>query len=241
MITQTTEGFEGSITLVVVTSDNGTAVVHNGQQRGKASPYDIGVHQPLAMMWPSRIKPGRTVTDFVSFADFAPTFLEIAGLSVPASMTGRSLLPILVSEKSGRIEPQRNFIVMGLEWHGEFDPVSRSSRSIRDDRYAYSLLYNNVDGQGKPLDREAWMKPAKIEFYDLQNDPWQLNNLADDPKYADEKKRLADKLFNVGKQSGDPRVTGQMDLVDLFQQTRQYVQKRKHMGYTKSGNLPFDE
>ena len=142
-------------TLVVVTSDNGTAIVHDGQQRGKASPYDFGVHEPLAMMWPNRIKPGRTVTDFVSFADFAPTFLEIAGLEAPASMTGHSLLPILESEKSGRIEPQRDFIVTGLEWHGEFDPESRSCRSIRDDRYAYVVRYDNVDEQGKPLDNEA--------------------------------------------------------------------------------------
>ncbi len=56
-------------------------------------------------------------------------------------MTGRSLLPILESEKSGRIEPQRDFIVTGLEWHGEFDPESRSCRSIRDDRYAYVVRY----------------------------------------------------------------------------------------------------
>ena len=159
-------------TLVVVTSDNGTAIVHEDQQRGKASPYDFGVHEPLAMMWPARIKHGRTVTDFVSFADFAPTFHEIAGLQTPASMTGRSLLSILKSDKSGRIEPQRDFIITGLEWHGEFDPESRSCRSIRDDRYAYVVRYANVNKQGKPLDNEALMEPSKIEFFDLEEDPW---------------------------------------------------------------------
>jgi uncharacterized sulfatase len=225
-------------TLVVVTSDNGTAIPFDGVHRGKASPYDFGVHEPLAMMWPNRIKPGRTVTDFVSFADFAPTFLEAAGLEVPVSMTGRSLLPIIESEKSGRIEAQRDFIVTGLEWHGEFDPESRSCRSIRDDRYAYVVRYNNVDHRGKPLDNEALMKPSKIEFYDLKKDPWQMNDLVNDPKVADEKKRLADKLRKVGMESGDPRMTGEMD---LFRKTRQYVQKRKRMGYKKSGSLPFDE
>ncbi len=225
-------------TLVVVTSDNGTAIVHDGQHRGKASPYDFGVHEPLAMMWPSRLKSGRKVTDFVSFADFAPTFLEIAGVDVPAEMTGRSLLPILESEKSGRIEPERDFIVTGLEWHGEFDPVSRSCRSIRDDRYAYVVRYANVDSQNRPLDNEALTKPSKIEFYDLKNDPWQLNDLADDPEFANPKERLAAKLRTVGLESGDPRVTGE---VDIFSKTRQYVQKRKKMGYKKSANLPFDE
>jgi len=225
-------------TLVVVTSDNGTAIVHDGQQRGKASPYDFGVHEPLAMMWPNRIKPRRTVTDFVRFADFAPTFLEIAGLEAPASMTGRSLLPILESEKSGRIESQRDFIVTGLEWHGEFDPESRSCRSIRDDGYAYVVRYNNVDDRGKSLENEALIKPAKVEFYHLEEDPWQMNDLANAPKVADEKKRLAEKLRKVGIESGDPRVTGEMD---LFRKTRQYVQKRKQMGYKKSGSLPFND
>jgi uncharacterized sulfatase len=225
-------------TLVVVSSDNGTAILSKGQHRGKASPYDFGVHVPLAMMWPAGMKPGRKVTDFVSFADLAPTFLEMAGLEVPDSMTGRSLLPILKSEKSGRIETQRDFIMTGLEWHGEFDPASRSSRSIRDDRFSYVVRYANVDAQGKPLDNEALMKPLKVEFYDLKADPWELNNLADDPKFAAEKKRLADKMRKLGKESGDPRVTGEMD---LFRKTRQYVQKRKRMGYKKSASLPFDE
>jgi N-sulfoglucosamine sulfohydrolase len=225
-------------TIVVVSSDNGTAVVHDGLQRGKASPYDVGVHEPLAIMWPARIKPGRTVTDFVSFADFAPTFLEAAGIKVPASMTGRSLLPILASEKSGRIEAHRDFIVTGLEWHGEFDPASRSCRSIRDDRYAYVVRYDNVDAQGNLLDNKALMKPSQVEFYDLERDPWQMRDLAADPKVAAEKGRLAAKLRQVGLESGDPRVTGEMD---LFRRTRQYVQKRKRMGYKKSGGLPFDE
>ena len=82
------------------------------------------------------------------------------------------------------------------------------------------------------------MKPSRVEFYDLKEDPWELNNLADDPKFAAEKKRLADKMKKFSMESGDPRVTGEMD---LFRKTRQYVQKRKRMGYKKSASLPFDE
>ena len=58
--------------------------------------------------------------------------------------------------------------------HGEFDPESRSCRSIRDDRYAYVVRYNHGDHRGKPLDYEASMKPSKIELYDLKKDPWQI-------------------------------------------------------------------
>ncbi len=224
-------------TIVVVTSDNGTAVLEEGKHHGKASPYDYGVHEPLAIMWPSRVPAGRRVTDFVSFADFAPTFLEAAGIEPPAGMTGRSILPLLESDESGRIDPQRNFIVTGLEWHGEFDPVSRSSRSIRDDRYAYLIRYDNVDETGEPLTNELAIKPSSEEFYDLENDPWQQTNLIDDPAQTKQIKRLAAKLREVGLESQDPRVTGELD---LFRKTRQYVQMRKRMGYTKAKNIPFE-
>ena len=226
-------------TLVVVTSDNGTAISDGSQEgRGKASPYDLGCHVPLVMMWPARVPKGRTVTDFVSFADFAPTFLDAASLAVPDGMTGRSVLPILASGKSGRVEPERNVIITGLEWHGEFDPASRSCRSIRDDRYAYLVRYANVDGQGQPLETAALVKPVKEEFYDLEKDPWQLRDLAGDPAVAAEQKRLADQLREECARRGDPRFTAEMA---LFVKTRAYVQKRKKIGYSKTGAIPFDE
>lgn len=226
-------------TLVVVTADNGTLIRDgDGGLRGKASPYDLGCHVPLAMMWPARVPAGRTVTDFVSFADFAPTFLGAAGITVPAGMTGRSLLPILMSGKSGRVEPDRDWIVTGLEWHGERDPASRSCRSIRNDRFASIVRYANVDGQGRPLDSAALVRPVKEEFYDLEKDPWQVHDLAGDPAVAAEQKRLANQLREQGTRRGDPRFTADMA---TFVKTRAYVQKRKHMGYDKSVDLPLDE
>jgi len=225
-------------TLVVATSDNGTAIAVADEQRGKASPYDLGSHVPLAVMWPARVKPGRTVTDFVTFADFAPTFLVAVGLEPPAGMTGRSMLPILASEAAGRVEPARDFVVTGLEWHGELDPQSRSFRGIRDDRYAYVVRYANVDHQGRPLSDEAAVKPVRVELYDLEKDPWQLDDRISDPALAAERVRLADRLRQVCTDRGDPRFTGDME---LFRQTRAYVQKRKRLGYTESAGLPFAE
>jgi uncharacterized sulfatase len=226
-------------TLVVVTADNGTFVVDgNGKQRGKASPYDLGCHVPLAMMWPARVPAGRTVTDFTSFADFAPTFLAAAGITVPAGMSGRSLLPILTSGKSGRVEPERDHVITGLEWHGEVDPASRSCRSIRDERYAYIVRYANVDGQGRPLDAAALVTPVTEEFYDLEKDRWQVSNLAGAPAVAAEQRRLAKRLQAEGTQRGDPRFTGDMA---TFVKSRAYVQRRKQIGYDKAVDLPFDD
>ncbi|MCG6190496.1 sulfatase family protein [Maribellus maritimus] len=225
-------------TLVVVTSDNGTPILRGEKQVGKASGYDLGVHEPLAIMWPSRVKAGRKVSDFVCFTDFAPTFLEVAEIKPPADMSGSSLLRILESKKSGRIEADRNSVVTGLEWHGEFDPDSRSSRSIRDDRFAYIVSYNNVDENGLPLTNIESIKPAKVEFYDLINDPWQLNDLSKDPAFADDMQRLANEFRQYGMLTKDPRVTGEMD---IFTDTRQYVQKRKRIGYGKTLMLPFSK
>ena len=84
-------------TIVVVTSDNGWPF-----PRAKANLYEFGTHVPLAVRWPGRIKPGTVIDDFVSHTDFAPTFLEAAGLKVPPEMTGRSLLPLLDGVERGR-------------------------------------------------------------------------------------------------------------------------------------------
>jgi arylsulfatase A-like enzyme len=99
-------------TVVFMTSDNGMPF-----PRCKSNVYDTGTRMPLAVRWPGKVKPGRTVDDFVSFTDFAPTFLEIAGLNSPAEMTGQSLISVLLSEKSGRIDPAQDFVLFGKERH----------------------------------------------------------------------------------------------------------------------------
>jgi len=97
-------------TLIVVTSDNGMPF-----PRAKANLYDAGVRMPLAMRWGRRVEGGRVVDDFVGLADLAPTFLEAAGVAVPAEMTGRSLMGILLSDRSGRVDPSRDKVFTANE------------------------------------------------------------------------------------------------------------------------------
>jgi len=239
-------------TLVIVTGDNGTAVL-----RGKTNLYDWGVRVPLAMMWPNRIKPGRRVDDFINFADFAPTILEAAGLFVPREMSGRSALDVLVADRSGRIDPARNWTAAGLEWHGEAAPVNLAGRMIRDEQFLYIVNY----GAGPRLRFAATSRrdseyaqaaetgdefslianhpehPAVKRFYalgaaprpheelyDCEADPWQIKNLADLPEWADMKARLKAQLEAYQRQTGDPRITGEMT---IFNQTREFVLRRK--------------
>lgn len=104
-------------TIVVVTADNGMPF-----PRVKGQVYEYSNHLPLAIMWPEGIRhPGRVVDDFVSFIDFAPTFLEVAGVDLQKAgiqeMSGRSLTEIFYSEKEGQVIPERDYVLVGKERH----------------------------------------------------------------------------------------------------------------------------
>ncbi len=100
-------------TLLVVSGDHGIP----GFPRGKCNLYDLGVRVALAVRWGKNIPAGRVIDDFVTLPDLAPTFLEAAGLAPPGVMTGRSLLGVLTSEKSGQVDPSRTFAIVGRERH----------------------------------------------------------------------------------------------------------------------------
>ena len=110
-------------TIVVVTSDHGMPF-----RRAKASLYHYGSRVPLAVSWPHAIPAGRTVDDFISLSDMAPTFLGAAGLEPHRDMTARSLLPILQLSESGRVDSSRDTAFFAMERH---DGCRRGGRGIR--------------------------------------------------------------------------------------------------------------
>ena len=147
-------------TMVVVTSDNGMPF-----PRAKSHLYDMGVRVPLAVRWPERVPGGRTVTDFVSLTDLAPTFLESAGLPVPAVMTGRSLLPTLVSDASGRVDSARAEMFFGKERHVPSqeapDGGGYPMRAVRTDDYLYIRNFRpDRWPAGTPHYERAFIYPA---------------------------------------------------------------------------------
>lgn len=126
-------------TLVVFTGDNGMPF-----PRCKSKLYEWGIHMPLAIRWGDVTKGGRVVDDFVSFTDFAPTFLEAARVDIPESVTGRSLMKILRSDKSGQIEAERDHIIAGVERHfpgGREGGWGYPMRCIRTEQYLYIHNY----------------------------------------------------------------------------------------------------
>jgi N-sulfoglucosamine sulfohydrolase len=102
-------------TMIIVTSDHGMPF-----PRCKGYAYEDSNHIPLAIRYPrGMLKKGRTIEDFVSFIDIAPTILDYAGIDVTDSgmlpITGESWRPILESEKSGRVVSKRDHTLIGKE------------------------------------------------------------------------------------------------------------------------------
>ncbi len=124
-------------TIVFMTGDHGMPF-----PRGKSNLYDTGARVALAARWPDGgVSAGREATDFVSLTDLAPTFLQLAGVKVPESMTGQSLVTILRSDASGRIESRRDHVLFGKERHVPSqeapDMGGYPSRAIRTDAFLY--------------------------------------------------------------------------------------------------------
>ncbi|MBW6533722.1 MAG: sulfatase [Mariniphaga sp.] len=233
-------------TLVIVTADNGMPF-----PRIKGQVYEYSNHLPLAVMWPDGIKnPGRVIRDFVNFIDFAPTFLEMAGLtSEKAGMqpvSGRSLAEYFNTEKEGNVFPERDHIIVGKERHdvGRPDDQGYPVRGIFKGDYLYlrnfkperwpkgnpETGYLNCDGsptktyildtrRNKGL-MEFWQlnfgKRAAEEMYNVVEDPFCMNNLADDEAYAELKTELEAEMIEQLTTQSDPRILGSGDIFDNY-------------------------
>lgn len=210
-------------TLIVVTSDNGMEF-----SRGKPTLYAYGVRVPLAMYWHGVMKP-RTVEEFVSLTDIAPTFLAAAGIDVPAAMTGRSLLPLLAAGDAP-VDWHSDAAFVGYERHAGFireGNLAYPSRAIYTADFTYIRNYFParwpVGDPPRYVESIPWLlqdpdngsflepyfsrvtakRPAE-ELYDLRRDPFQLTNVAADPHYADALANLRSRLTGYLVKTGDP-------------------------------------
>lgn len=101
-------------TVVIVTSDNGMPF-----PRAKANGYEYGIHVPLAVRYPQRFPGRRIVDDPVSFADIAPTILELTETSPEGMLpiSGKSILNILSSKRQGMVDENKKYVFAGRERH----------------------------------------------------------------------------------------------------------------------------
>lgn len=224
-------------TLVVVTSDHGMPFPYV-----KGQIHEDGFHLPLAMRWGRGIQPGRVVEDFINVRDFAPTFMELAGLKPHAQMTGKSLVNILRSPKSGWIEPDRDVMLVGKERHdiGRPNDWGYPVRAIRTKDFLYvrnfhperwpagnpETDFGNCDpGPTKEVIKTlgghfyelSFGKRLPDELYDLKRDPAGVNNLANDLLYQQTVEDLRHRMMTMLKEEGDPRALGNGAIFDTYQ------------------------
>jgi uncharacterized sulfatase len=233
-------------TIIVVTSDNGMPF-----PRGKATLYDYGVREPLAIRWGAGIPfPGRVVEDFVSHVDLAPTLLQAAGVMVPGDMNGRSLRNVFESELSGQVDPTRDMAVTGIERHvwSRQDGMPYPSRAIHTRDYTY---IRNYEPERWPMGDPQNVFPAVGPYGDVDDSPTKRIMLSDrDSTEAEERfqasfgKRPAEELYATDV---DPFQLNNLAADEAHARSRELLRKRME-GYQKwtkdpraFGQAPWDD
>lgn len=167
-------------TVVIFMSDHGDYCGDHGLYLKGVPAFKGAYHVPCIVRWPNGLAdPGRTVDEFVTLADFAPTFLELAGVEHDIRFSGRSIVPFLRGESP-------------VDWprvcFTQFNGVELyyTQRSVTTKEFKY--VFNGFDFD---------------ELYDLRGDPHEMTNVADDPAYADVKRDLVRQMWTFAAEQED--------------------------------------
>lgn len=208
--------------------DKNTIVIFLGEQGpqfpgGKWTLYDNGQQSSMIVRWPGKVKPNTVTEAITQYEDITPTLIDIAGGKAVKGLDGKSFLPVL----TGKRNTHRDY-AFGIHNNipeGPPYPI----RDVRDNKY--KLLLNltperkyHIRFMMNPAKKDSywvgWLQAAQqsadakkltdrivhrpaIEFYDLQKDPYELNNLAEDPAYRKLVKKYTARLKAWMQQQGD--------------------------------------
>jgi len=194
-------------TLVMFLSDNGMAFPF-----AKTNCYLNSTRTPWLARWPNTITAGRVDSEhFISGIDFMPTVLDAAGIEAPEDMNGHSFLPVLKGQKQGgrkqvftqfhQTSARRNFpmrCVQNKRFGYIFNPWSDGKRIFRNESQSgrsWQAMEEAAKNNPQLATRNHLFSYRVLEeFYDFENDPDALNNLIDDPDYAEDIEKLRDAM-----------------------------------------------
>jgi arylsulfatase A-like enzyme len=183
-------------TLVIYTSDQGFFLGEHGWY-DKRFMYEESFQMPFLIRFPKEISKGSICDNIVCNVDFAPTFLDFAGLTVPTYMQGRSIRPLL----SGNPPRDWSEIAYHRYWmHQDSFHNAYSHYGVRDQRYKLIYWYNSglgLAGTNQGGEDKEW------ELFDCQKDPLELMNVYSDSAYAEVVKELTIKLDRKMAEIGD--------------------------------------
>ena len=226
-------------TLVILVSEQGSSFPF-----GKWTCYDTGLQSACIARWPRRIQAGKISDALIEYSDILPTFVEAAGGISDPVLDGKSLLPVLLGEK----ETHKEYVFGEMTTRG----INNGSdyygiRSVRSKQFKYvwnftpEVPFKNACVESDIF--QSWIKAAEAgnaaaadkvkryqyrpgeELYDVQKDPYEWNNLAERPEYAEIKKKMRTVLLNWMETMGDK---GQQTELEAYQhQVGKRAAKRK--------------
>lgn len=171
-------------TVIVYTSDQGFYMGEHGWF-DKRFMYEESLNTPLVMMLPEGLNARGNINEMVQNIDYAPTFLDLAGIEKPADMQGVSLVPLLKGEHP---DNWRNSIYYHFYEYPAEHMVKRHY-GVRNDRYKLMHFYNDID---------------KWELYDLQNDPMEMKNIYGQPGTEEITAGMMKELKRLQEEYDDP-------------------------------------
>ncbi|MFM7069998.1 MAG: sulfatase-like hydrolase/transferase, partial [Actinomycetes bacterium] len=189
-------------TVVIVTADHGEQLGDHWLVE-KLGFFDQSFRIPLIVRWPGMSgAPGRTVDAFTENVDIVPTLVELAGGSIPEFCDGASLRPFLDNDYSGDDAPPnwRDAVHTEFDFRDPVTGITSAVFGLRLDECAIAVLR---DRHGKYVHFAGGLPPL---FFDLESDPGELDNRADDPAHAATVLAYAQRLLSLRMAHTDPRL-----------------------------------
>jgi arylsulfatase A-like enzyme len=166
-------------TIVIYTSDQGFFLGDHGLY-DKRFMYEPSIQMPFIVRWPGHIKAGSVQSSLAINVDFAPTFMDVAGLKVPTDMQGASLLPLFRGKKPSSWRTGFYY----RYYHDPGDHNTRAHYGIRTD--THKLIH--------------YWKKNQWELFDLTHDPDEMHNIYADPAQKRTVEELKKQLFRLKKE-----------------------------------------
>ena len=178
-------------TIVIYTSDQGFYLGEHGWF-DKRFMYEESLRTPILMRYPKEIKKGTQINQLIQNLDFAPTFLDYAGIKIPEDIQGKSFRDVVNNTSS----EWRDAIYYTYYEYPSVHMVKRHY-GVRTDRYKLMHFYYDID---------EW------EMYDLKEDPSEMMNVYDNPEYSEIKAMMHKRLVEMREKYGDSDELNQMHL-----------------------------
>jgi len=196
-------------TVVIFTTDHGIAF-----PRAKSTLYEPGIQTALIMRFPPGMVKNGVYKELINNIDLTPTLLEMLERDIPDKIQGRSFYKLL----TGGNYKRNQYIFAEKNYHDMYDPI----RCIRTEQYKYIRNFEKRKNLELPKDIQRSIASRQLlegandprpeeELYNLQKDPYELNNVIDDFNYEKTKKELSARLLEWMRETDDPLLKGKIN------------------------------